>query len=294
MTKIAFLGLGIMGGGMAGQLLDHGFDVAVWNRSPAKAAAFGARGARVASTPADAAAGADIVVAMVADDDASRACWLGPDGALGALAAGALAIESSTVTPDWIKELGTAAAAQGVDLLDAPVSGSKAQAEAGELRFLIGGEIATIERARPAFEAMGNLIVPMGPMGSGALIKLLNNFLCGVQVASLAEALALAERGGLDLAATASVLTEGAPGSPIVKLLSKRMIEHDYAPNFLPELMAKDLRYAGAALAARGIESRLAQAAQDRFLAAVAMNDGDSDMASVVEPIRALADEPAH
>ena len=123
--KIAFLGLGTMGAGMAGQLLDHGFDLAVWNRSAAKAAALGERGARVAATPAEAAQGADIVVAMVADDDASRACWLGADGALGTMTAGAIAIESSTVTPDWVKELGTAATAQRVDLLDAPVSGSK-------------------------------------------------------------------------------------------------------------------------------------------------------------------------
>lgn len=292
MMKIAFLGLGTMGAGMAGQLLDHGFELSVWNRSAAKAAPFGERGARVAATPAEAAAGADIVVAMVADDDASRACWLGAEGALGALAAGAVAIESSTVTPDWVKELGAAAAAQGIGLIDAPVSGSKAQAETGALRFLVGGDAATIAQATPALEAMGNLIVPMGPLGSGALVKLLNNFMCGVQVASLAEVLALAERSGLDLAATATVLTEGAPGSPIVKMLSKRMIEHDYAPNFVPELMAKDLRYAGAALASKGIESALAQAAQNRFLAAAAGGHAQSDMASVVEPIRALPDAP--
>lgn len=288
MTKIAFLGLGTMGGGMATRLLDHGFELSVWNRSPAKVAAFGTRGAHVGATPAEAAAGADIVVAMVADDAASRACWLGSDGALGALAPGTVAIESSTVTPDWVKELGAAAAARGVGLLDAPVSGSKAQAASGELRFLVGGDAAALERARPAFEAMGNLIVPVGPLGSGALVKLLNNFLCGVQVASLAEALALAERSGLDLATTASVLTEGAPGSPIVRMLSRRMIDHDYAPNFLPALMAKDLRYAGEALASQGIESALAKAAQDRFLAAVDAGYAESDMAAVAEPIRAL------
>jgi 3-hydroxyisobutyrate dehydrogenase len=288
MTKVAILGLGIMGGGMAGQLLEKGFDLAVWNRSPAKAEALGGQGARVGATPAEAARGADVVVAMVADDAASRACWLGPDGALSAMESGAVAIESSTVTPDWVKELGAAAAARGVGLIDAPVSGSKVQAATGALRFLVGGDAAVIEQARSVLDALGNTVLPVGPLGSGALVKLLNNFLCGVQVASLAEALAMAEHSGLDVETVATVLMEGAPGSPMVKMLARRMVDHDYAPNFMPTLMAKDLGYAAGALGGMGIESVLAKAAQARFLTAVDQGHGEEDIASVVEPLRAV------
>jgi 3-hydroxyisobutyrate dehydrogenase len=286
MMKVAVLGLGTMGAGMAGQLLDKGFAVTVWNRSAGKAQNLVDRGAKLAATPADAASGAEIVVAMVADDRASHDAWLGPNGALAAMDRGAIAIESSTVTVDWIKTLAARAGSLGVELLDGPVSGSKLQANSGNLRFLVGGAPSIVERARPALEAMGSEILSCGPTGSGALLKLINNYMCGVQIASLAESLALAERSGLDIDITARVLTEGAPGSPMVKTLARRMIDRDYAPNFVPALMAKDLRYAAGALAGHGIVSALANAAGERFLKAVNAGYAEADMASVVEPLR--------
>ncbi len=283
--KIGFLGLGLMGAGMAGQLLANGHDLAVWNRNPARLAPFRADAARIAESPADAARGAEIVFAMLADDAASRAVWLGADGALAAMARGAVAVECSTLTVDWVRELAEAAASRGLDFADAPVTGSRAQAEAGQLRFLAGGAPETIDRLRPALLAMGSQVVGMGPAGSGALVKLINNFLCGVQGAALAEALVMAERGGLDIAQAVEVLNAGAPGSPFQIMLSQRMLAGDYRPNFAARMMAKDLGYAVAQFAVAGIDTATGDAARKRFLAASA-DDPDGDIAQVIEPVR--------
>ena len=286
MTTVAVLGLGIMGSGMARQLIRHGFDVAVWNRSAEKASALASEGARAAATPGEAARGADIVVAMLADDIASRAAWLGEDGALAAMATEAIAIECSTLTIDWVRELAAAANARQVCFLDAPVTGSKVQAEAGELRFFVGGDADVLERAGPALEAMGAGHTRLGPNGSGAILKLVNNFLCGVQVASLAEGIAMIERSGLDVDQAVAMLGSGAPGSPLVKAVSQRMLDRAYTPNFFVPLMAKDLAYAQQAFAGAGIELPSAEAARARFVTADKAGLGESDIAAVVEPLR--------
>ncbi len=293
----AFLGLGVMGAGMAGRLLDAGLPLAVWNRTAGRAEPFARRGARVTSTPRDAASGADVVIAMVADDAASRAVWLGDAGALAGLRSGAVAIESSTLSPAWIDELAAAAAARGAALLDAPVTGSRTHAASGELRFLVGGPAPALERARPAFSAMGRDVVYLGATGSGARLKLINNFLCGVQAASLAEAVALVERSGLDRAAALAVLTSGAPGSPLVTAVTPRMAGADYAVNFALALMHKDLTYAMADASRFGLDLDTAAAARRRFAAALDAGWGDQDFAAVVEALRrkpwALSKEPS-
>ena len=283
--KVAVLGLGIMGRGMAGQLNAKGFDVTVWNRDPAKARALGDAGATVAASPAEAVRGAAFVIAMLAHDDASRAVWLGDDGALAAMDAGAVAIECSTLSVDWAKTLANATAERAIGFIDAPVTGTKPQAAGGTLRFFTGGDEATVAKAEPVLLAMGTEVIRLGPVGSGALLKLINNFLCGVQVASLAEAITMVERSGLDVTQSMAVLTAGAPGSPLVKMLAARMIERDYEPNFLPSLMAKDLRYAASTFAGQGIELASAEAARARFEAAAAQFGG-KDMAVVAEVIR--------
>jgi 3-hydroxyisobutyrate dehydrogenase len=286
MKRITFLGLGLMGAAMARRLLDHGFELTVWNRNAARAEPLVARGARLAATPAEAARGADAVIAMIADDEASRSVWLGESGALAAMDRGALAIESSTLTVEWMRELGVAAESRGVGFLDAPVTGSKPQAEAGALNFLVGGEAATVERARPLFAAMGRGHVHVGPSGAGALLKLINNFMCGVQLASLGEAVGMAQRSGLDVKLAAEVLAAGSPGSPIVKMVVERMVARDYTPNFVVSLMVKDLTYAMRTFAAEGIELADARAARDRFSDAAAAGYHDRDIAAVVEPLR--------
>lgn len=289
MTKqsVALLGLGTMGAGMAANLLKAGFPLAVYNRSRAKAEAFAAQGARVAETPADAARGASVIVSMLADDAASRAVWLGRDGALAAAEKGAVLLDSSTVSPAWIAELGKAANERGLELLDAPVTGSKMQAAGGQLTFLVGGSAAALEKARPVLEAMGKEIVYLGPVGSGAKMKLLNNFLCGVQVASLAEGIAWLERSGLDAEKALDLLKRGAPGSPLLANLSSRMRSRDYAVNFHLKLMSKDLQYAVEAAAESGVDLTTAANARSLFEQATAEGLGEKDMSAVVEPLRA-------
>ncbi len=284
--KVAVLGLGIMGSGMARQLLAAGFEVAVWNRSADKAQPLADEGARIAASPADAGNGAAIVIAMLADDAVSRAVWTGEDGALAAMHEGAIALDSSTLTSGWVIELAALAEARGVRFLEAPVTGSRDQAAQGALRFLVGGAAAVLEAARPVLDAMGSATVHLGPVGSGATVKLANNFLCGVQAASLAEALALFEKRGLNVEQAVSVLTEGAPASPLLKAVARRMLDRAYDPHFFVPLMAKDLSYAGEALAEAGIPSAIAEAARKRFLDAAAAGHGEQDIASIIEPLR--------
>jgi 3-hydroxyisobutyrate dehydrogenase len=271
-----------MGGGMARRVLGAGFPLTVYNRDTAKAEPLAAAGAKVAATPREAAAQADIVISMVSDDAVSRAIWLGENGALAGARRGAILIESSTLTVSWVRELAAAAAKQGCDFLDAPVTGSKPHAQNGELLFLVGGDAAALEKARPVLAVMSRGIVYLGPVGSGALMKLINNFLCGVQAASLAEADALIVAGGLDKEKAMGVLTNGAPGSPLVKTLSARAMAGDLKPNFFLRLMAKDLSYAHDEAEKKRIDLRTAAAAEEIFRHAVKSGRGDQDFAAVI------------
>jgi len=285
--RVGFLGLGIMGSGMARRLIANGFPVAVYNRNAKKTEGFADAGARVASSPRDAATGADVVMCMVADDAASRAMWLGDNGALSATKPGTVCIDSSTISVGWARELAATVEARKCEFLDTPVTGSKAQAASGELNFLVGGSPATLEKVRPVLAAMSKSITPIGPVGSGALIKLINNFVCGVEIIALAEAVAMIERSGLDRARAVEVLTNGAPGSPLVKAVSARMTAADYTPNFLLRLMAKDLNYSLKEADKLSLQLTTAGAALDTFQKAIAAGHGDKDIAAVVELLRA-------
>jgi 3-hydroxyisobutyrate dehydrogenase len=285
--RIAFIGLGTMGSGMARRLLAAGFPLNIYNRRAAKAEPFKADGATISDSPRAAAADASFIVSMVADDNASREVWLGENGALNGVRRGAILIESSTLSVEWVRLLAAAAASRGCELLDAPVTGSKPQAASGELSFIVGGNPAALEKARPALEAMGRAITHLGPTGSGSLLKLINNFVCGVQIASLAEAVAMIEHAGLDRASALGVLTNGAPGSPLVKAISGRMTVKEYTPpNFLLRLMAKDLTYAAAESKRLNLDSVTAPAALKLFEQAIAHGDGESDLSAIVEQFR--------
>ncbi len=284
--NMAILGLGTMGAGMATNLLKAGFSLSVYNRTAAKAQALIDAGARFASTPAEAAKDASAIISMLADDAASREVWLGKDGALDAVREGAILIESSTVSPGWVAEFARLAEQHGADLLDAPVTGSRTQAEAGQLSFLVGGKDTALAGATPVLKAMSKEIVHLGPVGSGAKMKLINNFLCGVQVASLAEGLAWIERSGLDRDKALSVLKAGAPGSPLLAAISARMANQTYTVNFLLKLMTKDLLYAQNEAAQCDVDLKTAEVARSLFETAIEQGFGDKDMASVIEPIR--------
>jgi 3-hydroxyisobutyrate dehydrogenase len=285
-VSVALIGLGTMGGGMAANLLKAGFPLSVYNRTRSKAEAFAADGAKVADTPADAVKGAEVVIVMLSDDAASREAWLGADGALAAAEAGAVLIDTGTLSPGWIEELSGAAKGRGLELLDAPVTGSRPQAEAAQLVFLVGGDAGALAKATPVLEAMGKGIVHLGPSGSGVKIKLVNNFLCGVQIASLAEGLTWLERSGLDVEKALGILKSGAPGSPLLAGISTRMTTRDYTVNFVMNLMAKDLRYAQDAAAVVGVELTTAANAHALFQDAMDAGYGEQDMSSVIEPVR--------
>lgn len=286
MQRVALLGTGTMGSGMARNLRKAGFPLTVYNRTRKRAEQLAETGAQIADTPAQAAAGASVVLSMPADDNASRELWLGRNGALPAMQAGSIAVECGTVSPEWVKELHREAHARGLRMIDAPVTGSRPQADAGDLTFLVGSDSATLEAARPVLESMSKSILHLGPVGSGALLKLINNFLCGVQVASFAEALVWIEQSSLDRAQALEFLKSGAAGSNIFKGMSERMTARTYEVNFLLRLMDKDLRYAQQAATASGIELTTAACSRKLFEQAEAEGYGERDMSSVVEVLR--------
>ena len=286
LPRIAFLGLGIMGSGMARRLRRAGFPLAVYNRNRSKSGAFAADGAIVATSPRHAATGAEIIISMVADDTASRAMWLGSDGALAGASRATVMVECSTLSFAWVKELVQAGSALGSEVVDAPVTGSKQAAAAGELNFIVGGSPTAVEKIRPALMAMGKNVTHLGPNGSGALVKLLNNFMAGVQVAAVAEALAWLEQTGIDRTKAMAFLMAGAAASPVTKVVAERMTADDYTPNFFLRLMAKDLSYAIGEAAQKKVALRTAETALERFREAIAAGHGDEDMAAIVKAIR--------
>jgi 3-hydroxyisobutyrate dehydrogenase-like beta-hydroxyacid dehydrogenase len=277
MARVAFIGLGRMGHGMAGRYLEAGFDVAVWNRSRAKAEDLIARGARWAASPEDAAKDADAVVTMVADDEASSRVWLGKDGAAAAMKADALAIECSTVSHAHALKMARELNSRRLIYIDCPVTGLPEAAATGKLTLLVGADPTDLEKARPYLAPLCTTIRHFGAVGSGTVFKLINNLLGAVQIASLAEGVAIAEQAGLDMKLVAEALATGAVASPQVIRHSKRMVSRDFAgASFTAALRHKDAAYA-VALAETllpGVPvSRAALAAYDKARAHAA--DGD-------------------
>lgn len=241
MKTVAFLGLGAMGSRMAGRLLTAGYSVTVWNRTPDRAGPLIARGARASKTPKAAAEGADAVVSMLRDDAAGQAVWLDrQSGALTGMAAGALAVECSTVTPSWARRLAAACADNDISFADAPLAGSRPQAEAGQLIFFAGGDADTVTRARPLLDAMGQAVHTVGPTGSGAAVKLMVNALFGAQLAMLGEAIALLERAGVSTAEAIQALSATPVCSPAAAGAAMAMQGDAFPPAFPIDLVAKD------------------------------------------------------
>ena len=245
MTKVGFIGLGRMGHGMAGRYLDAGFSLAVWNRSKAKAEDLIARGARWASSPADASDGADAVVTMVADDEASDTVWLGRDGAAATMKAGSLAIECSTVSHQHALDMARELRGRGLIYIDCPVTGLPQAAATGKLTLLVGAEPADLVSAKPYLAPIGDVVRHFGAVGTGTVFKLINNLMGAVQIASLAEGVAMAEQAGLDMNLVAEALATGAVASPQVIRHSKRMVARDFSgASFTSALRYKDAAYA--------------------------------------------------
>lgn len=258
MARVAFIGLGKMGLGMASRVLAAGHSVTVYNRTASKAESVVRQGAFLAATPRAACDGADAVVSMVADDVASRAVWLGADGILASsLAPAAFAIECSTLSHDWVMELAGKAAAQGLRYIDAPVTGLPDTAASGALTLLVGAHDNDLNAARALLAAFSQRIIHFGPIGTGTAYKLIINMLGAVQIASAAESMALAERAGLDLEVVAEAMATGQAASPQVVRNTHRMAHdhHDHDVVFTPVLRLKDVQYALALAGKLGIGS---------------------------------------
>jgi 3-hydroxyisobutyrate dehydrogenase len=286
MTHVAFLGLGRMGHGMAGRYIDAGFTVTVWNRSKAKADDLIARGARWAASPKDAAIDADAVVSMVADDEASRAVWLASDGAAAAMKAGALAIECSTVSHRHALDLARELRGRGLVYIDSPVTGLPDAAAAGKLTLLVGAEAADLDKARPFLAPISTTIRHFGPVGCGTVYKLINNLMGAIQIAGIAEGLAIAEHAGLDMKLVLEAIEAGVAASPQVVRHSKRMVARDFGgATFAAALRYKDAAYAVALaeslLADQPVMGRAAVEAYARAKAH-APNDDEGKMIEIV------------
>ena len=286
MAHVAFIGLGRMGHGMAGRYLDAGFSLAVWNRSKAKAEDLIARGARWATSPADAADGADAIVTMVADDAASRAVWLGKDGAAKSAKAGTLAIECSTVSYGHALDLARELRGRGLIYIDSPVTGLPDAAAAGKLTLLVGAEPADLESARPYLAPLSTTIRHFGAVGSGTVYKLINNLMGAIQIVGLAEGLAIAEQAGLDMKLVLETLETGVAASPQVIRHSKRMVARNFGgAAFAAALRHKDAVYAVALaeslLSSAPLMGRAAVQAYDRAKA-YAPDDDEGKMIEVI------------
>jgi 3-hydroxyisobutyrate dehydrogenase len=289
MARVAFVGLGRMGHGMASRLVEAGHDLVVWNRTPAKAGDLLSRGARWAESPRGAATGADAVVVMVSDDEASRAVWNGTEGILAAaLPPRAVAMECSTVSHGWMLELAASARAHGLRFLDCPVTGLPEAAAAGQLTLLVGADVDDLAAGEPYLRAVAADWIHFGPPGAGTAYKLMVNLMGAVQIAAAAEGLALAERAGLDLEQVVRALSSGQAASPQVVRNSRRMAAGDHADDvvFSGALRHKDTGYAVQLAESLGLPVPLgatALAGLERLLAA---GLGDHNESGIIEVAR--------
>jgi 3-hydroxyisobutyrate dehydrogenase len=284
--RVALFGLGIMGGPMAANLARAGFELSVWTHTTAKAELFAAEhGARAGSTPAEAAEGADAVVTMVTDSPEVESVLFGESGAAAALERGALVVDMSTIAPSASKRIGERLAEEGIDFVEAPVSGSRPKAEDGTLTIMAGGEEAGFRRAMPLFDAMGERIVHVGPVGHGQLAKLLTNVMGAVNAAALAESVVAVRRAGIDPDAFLEVAAGSAGNSTVLGLKGRPMFERNFEPLFKLEHMLKDIRHCLAEAEALGVELRLGQVVEGLYARAAEEGHGEEDFAAVITAV---------
>jgi 3-hydroxyisobutyrate dehydrogenase-like beta-hydroxyacid dehydrogenase len=288
--RVAFLGLGIMGEPMALNLVQAGFEVTVWNRTASRAGAFAAKtGAHPAPSPAAAAERADVTITMVPDGPEVEEVLFGDRGAASGMRRGGLAIDMSTIAPRDSVRIGERLHREGIGFLDAPVTGSRPKAEDGTLTIMAGGSETDFERAKPVLEAMGTLVVHVGPQGHGSTVKLLNNTTAAVNALAVAEALVAAQKAGVDPDKLRQVMAAGSGGSAMLDLKAEPMLAHDFEPLFKLAHMLKDVRHCLAEAERLGARMKLGQAAENDYSRADRKGLGEQDFAAVVEVVEAEA-----
>ncbi|GBD84638.1 2-hydroxy-3-oxopropionate reductase [bacterium BMS3Abin02] len=240
--KVGFIGMGIMGAGMARNLIDDGFDVRIWNRTSSRMEPLIEAGASPADSPADVARRCDIIMICVSDTPDVQEVVLGEFGVVEGVEPGALVVDHSTISPSATLELAKAVEERGAHWLDAPISGGSEGAVKGTLAIMVGGDEAQVERARPFMEAYGNTITHVGGQGAGQMVKLVNQILVVINGLAVAEALLFAQAAGLDLVKTVKAVEGGGAGSWMLSNRGPQMIERDWRPGFMIDLQQKDLR----------------------------------------------------
>jgi len=286
MQKFGFIGLGIMGSAMARNLIEAGFDVTLWNRSPEKGAPLGALGARTAPTPRAVIETCPVTFAMLADPEAAEAVCFGPGGVLEGITPGKGYVDMSTVDAAASRKIGAAVSARGGRFLEAPVSGSRKPAEEGTLVILAAGDRSLYEEAMPGLDRMGKKILFLGEVGSGANMKLVVNMVMGGMMAILCEGLALGEKAGLDQADILDVLDAGAIANPMFRLKGGLIARGEFTAAFPLRHMQKDLRLAVGLGDRCGQPLHSAAAANEGFKRARQMGLGDEDFSALYKAIR--------
>ncbi len=279
-----------MGSRMAANLARVGFDLTVWNRTKATAEQFAAdHGAKLADTPAEAAAGVDVVITMVVDGPQVQQVLLGEAGVVHGAQQGTLCVDCSTIGPAFTLSIGAELAEHGLKLLDAPVTGSSPRAQDGTLTIMAGGEAEDFRRAEPLLRAMGKLVVHAGPLGHGQVVKLINNAVAAVNAATVGQALLVGARSGVDLGALTQVMAAGSGGSAMLELKAGPMRNHDYTTLFKLEHMLKDVRLCLEQGEAAGAPFPFAALTREILSTANGMGFGEADFAALIEALQAAA-----
>lgn len=285
LATVGFIGTGIMGKPMARNLLQAGYPVRAWNRSPAKALELAAHGAEVLPTPALAAKGAQVLVCMLSDGPTCDEVLFGEGGAARVLAPGALVIVMSSIAVDSAVEQARQCADLGLHYLDAPVSGGERGAREASLAIMVGGEVAAFEQGRQVLAAMGRP-VHVGPAGTGELSKLVNQLIVASTIATVAEGLLLAERGGADPIKVHEALLGGFVDSPIWRQHGQRMLDNDFTPGGPAKWQLKDTRTALAQAQKLGLSLPVGSLVDGLFQAMIEAGDGELDHAGLIRQLR--------
>jgi 3-hydroxyisobutyrate dehydrogenase len=287
--RVGFVGLGTMGGAMAANVARAGFTVAAWNRTPGRAGELGDLGVTLAASPAAVAEASEIVVSIVSDTPDVEAVLFGPEGVASGAAEGGLVIDMSTISPSATRDFAARLAAQGVAMLDAPVSGGSEGAKKGTLSIFVGGDAADLERARPVLEAMGTTITLVGPIGSGQAVKAVNQVILAGTYLGVAEGIVLAIKAGLDVEQTVAALSGGAAQSWVLANRSGRMLANDYPLGFKVALHRKDLGIALQLARETGTALPISALCEQIEAGLIGAGHADDDMSAVARAIRSLS-----
>jgi 3-hydroxyisobutyrate dehydrogenase len=287
--SVGFIGLGIMGSRQAANLRRAGYELTVFNRTRERAEEWAAEhGAHIAGTPREVAERSDVVITMVVDGPQVEAVLFGPDGAVESAPEQALFVDMSTIAPGDARRLGAELRRRGHGFVDAPVTGSAPKAEDGTLTIMVGGDAEHVGRAMPLLEAMGEVIVHVGEIGDGQAVKVISNAVTASNCATLAQALVVASRAGVDLEALVKVMGAGSAASTMLTLKAKPMLEHDFTPLFKLEHMLKDVRLCLDEARKAGAGFPSAAVAGELYSAGVGRGLGEHDFAAVLEVVEGM------